>query len=170
MPSCRRMTSAAAKKRKTPPYSPSSCAGLRRKGNDGFMYISHLTPSGRYHWIRATKSRKRYAKKIGPAFAPQMAPNAPDFDSAAYKAAIKRCFESHSVKLDKRRSPSFSAQKCHGMVMRGKYIASDRVPNPIVLPPNYQSVPNRNGVYRWIKVTTPAKIRKIQGLQYPWYN
>lgn len=155
---CRRLTSAAALARKTPPYSPSQCIGLRRKGGDGFMYISHQTPSGRYHWTRASKPRRKLGVKPGPGFVPQNAPNAPNPNAAGYKAGLEFCRQSRNVaKYANRKSPSFSAQSCRGMVLKGKDVGTF-----------FQSTPNRNGVYRWIKVK-PNKIRKIEGLQHIWY-
>lgn len=50
--------------RKSPPYNANMYAGKRKKGNDGFFYISelsHTNPTLGYRWYKVKKAVK--AKK-----------------------------------------------------------------------------------------------------------
>lgn len=168
MSSCRRLTSAAANKRKTPPYSPSQCAGLTRRGNDGFVYVSTASASGRYRWAKLG-AKPKAGPRYGPAFAPRMAPtpSAPKH-SVEYENAEGMCKRSFSKKFSGRRTPPYVAGQCPGQALRGRFLVGDVVGEDQPLP-LYQSLPDRNGVYRWV-LTSWDKLKKIAGLQYFWYK
>lgn len=56
---CKKIYSLKYDYRPSPPYKASSCKNTRKKGNDGFMYVSKKDKNGVYRWKRANKTLKK---------------------------------------------------------------------------------------------------------------
>ena len=67
---------------------------------------------------------------------------------------MTKCRKETNRKYIKRKSPSYSANKCKYMKKKGF--------NNIL----YKSVPNKKGVFRWIKVKKTKKIKKLQSKHF----
>lgn len=61
---CKKIYSLKYDYRPSPPYKASSCKNTRKKGNDGFMYVSKKDKKGVYRWKRANKTLKRKRKTL----------------------------------------------------------------------------------------------------------
>ena len=61
---------------------------------------------------------------------------------------MSKCIKEKSLKYTSRDSPPYSANKCFNLIRRGN--------NNLL----YKSVPNKKGVYRWIKIKNTSNVNK----------
>ena len=43
--------------RNSPPYSANKCKSIKKRGNDGNLYISQPDKNGTYKWVNANKNK-----------------------------------------------------------------------------------------------------------------
>ena len=60
---CKKIYSLKYDYRPSPPYKASSCKNTRKKGNDGFMYVSKKNKNGVYRWEKVNKKVNKTLKK-----------------------------------------------------------------------------------------------------------
>jgi hypothetical protein len=49
--------------RNSPPYSANQCKSMKKRGNDGTMYVSQADKNGTYKWVPVTKTLKNRAAR-----------------------------------------------------------------------------------------------------------
>jgi len=49
--------------RNSPPYPANQCKSMKKRGNDGMMYVSQADKNGVYKWAPVTKTLKNKAAK-----------------------------------------------------------------------------------------------------------
>lgn len=141
---CKKSTTAAMRRKMTPPYSPSQCKGLVRVGNNGKKYRATRTVAGGYRWKLVASTKRKIAGQSTKIRAPHN-----QKDLIRMRKIIAKnthiignsgCVRMYTSKYVNRPSPPFPAQKCPGLIKHGQdgYM--------------YQSTPNKNGIHRWIRV------------------
>ena len=63
MSACVKMQTRKYAFRNSPPYPANQCKSMKKRGNDGMMYVSQADKNGVYKWAPVTKTLKNKAAK-----------------------------------------------------------------------------------------------------------